>query len=134
MIYTIHRYPAELIDVMCLPNERRLVIRPVLPQDAAIVQAFIRNLSDRSRRNRFFRPLRELPGSLLEQFTHIDYCAHLALVAEVFEGREETIVGEARYVVGADDYTAELALAVGDAWQGRGIGRLLLERLVSRAF
>lgn len=102
MIYTIHRYPAELIDVMCLPNERRLVIRPVLPQDAAIVQAFIRNLSDHSRRNRFFRTLRELPENLLEQFTHIDYCAHLALVAEVFEGRDETIVGEARYVMGAD--------------------------------
>jgi acetyltransferase len=133
MIYSIHRYPAELIDVMHLPNERRLIIRPVLPQDAAIIQAFIRDLSERSRRNRFFRTLHELPENLLEQFTHIDYFAHMALVAEIFEDRAETIVGEARYVTGTDGHTAELALAVGDAWQGHGIGRLLLERLISRA-
>lgn len=133
MIYSIHRYPAELIDVMYLPDERRLIIRPVLPQDAAIIQAFIRDLSDRSRRNRFFRTFHELPEKLLEQFTHIDYYDHLALVAEIFEGRAETIVGEARYIRGADGHTAELALAVGDAWQGHGIGRLLLERLIARA-
>lgn len=134
MAYTIQRYPADLIDVVHLPGERRLTIRPVLPQDADILQTFVRDLSAGSRRNRFFRTFHELPQSLLDEFTSIDYRTHLALIAEVFDGDEEVVVGEARYAVGPDGRSAELALAVGDPWQGRGIGLLLVRRLVARAF
>src|SRR5207253_5030087 len=45
---------------------------------------------------------------------------------------EERVIGEARYVV-TEPGTAEFALAVADAWQGQGIGRLLLSRLERRA-
>jgi acetyltransferase len=134
MFYKINRYPAELIDVVRLPDERRLIVRPVLPQDAPLVREFFFHaLSDQSRRNRFFRMVRELPPGLLEQFTQIDYCTHVALVAEIFENGSETIVGEARYVTGVDPHAAELAIAVGDEWQRRGIGRLLLLRLLAWA-
>jgi acetyltransferase len=133
MTYTIHRYPAELIDVVHLVDGRRITLRPVLPQDAGVLQAFVKGLSNASRRNRFFRSLHELPEDLLDRFTSIDYEHHLALVAEVFAGGVETIIGEARYVVDEDGTSAEFALAVADAWQGRGIGTLLLERLVAKA-
>jgi GNAT superfamily N-acetyltransferase len=132
MTYTIHRYPAELIDVVHLVDGRRITVRPVLPQDADILQAFVRGLSDESRRNRFFRTLHELPGDLLARFTQVDYRRHVALVAEVFDQGVETIVGEARYVV-EDDESAEFAVAVADLWQGRGIGALLLQRLSDQA-
>ena len=33
MLYQIHHYPADLIDVVRLPGGRRILIRPVLPQD-----------------------------------------------------------------------------------------------------
>jgi hypothetical protein len=33
MTYQIHRYPAELVDVVHLSDGARVVIRPVLPQD-----------------------------------------------------------------------------------------------------
>jgi GNAT superfamily N-acetyltransferase len=133
MTYTIHRYPAELIDVVHLVDGRRITVRPVLPQDADILQAFVRELSDQSRRNRFFRALHELPGDLLARFTQVDYRRHLALVAEVFDRGVETIVGEARYVVEDDLESAEFAVAVADLWQGRGIGALLLQRLSAQA-
>jgi acetyltransferase len=133
MTYIIHRYPAELIDVVHLVAGGRITVRPVLPQDADVLQAFVRDLSPASRRNRFFRALNELPADVLDAFTHIDYRGHLALVAEVFQGSEETVVGEARYVVREDGNSAEFALAVADAWQGRGVGSLLLERLAARA-
>lgn len=133
MTYTIHCYPAELIDVLHLVDGRRITVRPVLPQDADIMQAFVRDLSDASRRNRFFRTLHELPEDLLARFTQVDYRQHLALVAEVFDGGVETIVGEARYVVEDDPAVAEFAIAVADDWQGRGIGALLLRRLSAQA-
>lgn len=133
MTYTIYRYPAELIDVVHLRDGERITIRPILPQDAAIMQAFVQTLSDGARRNRFFRTLRELPADLLRRFTQVDYHQHLALVAEVFTEAGETIVGEGRYVMDEGGAGAEFAVAVADCWQGKGIGRQLLERLEHRA-
>ena len=129
MTDTIPRYPAELIDVVRLRDGARITMRPVLPQDAAILQAFVQTLSEGARRNRFFRTLRELPADLLRRFTEVDYHQHLALVAEVSTEAGEAIVGEGRYVMDEDRRGAEFAVAVADRWQGRGIGRLLLDRL-----
>ncbi|HEX2552708.1 MAG TPA: GNAT family N-acetyltransferase [Microvirga sp.] len=133
MTYEIHRYPAELIDVVRLRDGERITLRPILPQDAEIMQTFVQTLSDGSRRNRFFRTLRELPADLLRRFTQVDYRQHLALVAEVFTDAGEVIVGEGRYVMDEDGEGAEFAVAVADGWQGKGIGRLLLERLERQA-
>lgn len=132
MTYTIHRYPAELIDVVRSRTGARITIRPVLPQDADLVAEFFRTLSSASRRNRFFRTLVELPAEMLDRFTSVDYHAHLALVATVLRDGDEVVVGEGRYVV-TEPGAAEFAVAVADAWQGQGIGRQLLGRLAGRA-
>src|SRR5918912_47235 len=88
MTYMIHGYPAELIDIVEGAAGERILVRPVLPQDAEPMQAFVRGLSPQSRRNRFFRMLRELPPVLLGEFTSVDYHSHLALLASVLvEGR-----------------------------------------------
>ena len=78
--------------------------------------------------------LNELPETLAERFAVIDYRSHLALLAEVFEGGRETMIGEARYVVDArDPETCEFAIAVADDWQASGIARALLDRLERQA-
>ena len=84
MIYQIHRYPADLIDVVRLGGGERIVIRPVLPQDEDLTGAFFRSLSGAARYDRFMTPMRDLPPELLQRFTHVDYADHVALVAEVF--------------------------------------------------
>jgi acetyltransferase len=132
MTYTIHRYPAEMIDVVLTPRGEPVTVRPVLPQDADLMQAFVRGLSDGSRRSRFFRALRELPSELLERFTSLDYDRHMALIAEVLVDGEEVVIGDARYVRDGPA-SAEFAVAVADAWRRQGIGRLLLSRLARRA-
>jgi acetyltransferase len=131
MTYLIDRYPAELIDIVHSPGGTRILVRPVLPQDAELIQAFFQGLSPQSRRNRFFRTVVELPASLLRSFTSIDYHDHLALLASVLVDGEEVAIAEARYILSREG--AEFALAVADHWQGQGIGRLLLERLECRA-
>ena len=79
--------------------------------------------------------LNDLPETLAERFTSIDYRTHLALLAEVFdEGGHETMIGEARYVVDERDPTScEFAIAVADDWQASGIARALLARLERQA-
>lgn len=133
MTYTIHRYPAELIEIVHLADSRHVTVRPILPQDADLLQTFFRNLSDESRWNRFHRALHELPLNLLHQFTNIDYDTHLALLAEVFVDGSEVILGETRYVCREDPTCAEFAVTVDDKWQGKGLGRLLLSLLEGRA-
>jgi RimJ/RimL family protein N-acetyltransferase len=133
MTYTIHRYPAELIDIVHVADCPRVTLRPILPQDAELMQSFFRTLSDESRQNRFHRALHELPTSLLNQFTNVDYDTHLALLAEVFVDGSEVIVGEARYIRDEDPARAEFAMAIADEWQGKGLGWLLLSFLEGRA-
>src|SRR5262245_28787477 len=133
MLYQIHRYPAELIDVVRL-HGRRLVIRPVLPQDEDLTSAFFGNLPAAARYDPFMTPMRSLPREPINRFTNIDYADHLALVAEVFEGGEEVVVAEARYARLASDPTAaEFAISVAERWQGNGLAKLLLAKLACRA-
>ena len=134
MIYQIHRYPADLIDVVPLAGGQRVVIRPVLPQDADLTRAFFRNLSGAARYDRFMTPMRDLPPELLQRFTHVDYADHVALVSEVFADGRETVIAEARYVRSdVDPAAAEFAVSVAEDWQGKGLARLLLAKLVCRA-
>jgi acetyltransferase len=133
MTYQIHRYPADLIDVVRLAGGERVVIRPVLPQDDDLTGAFFRNLSAPARYDRFMTSMRELPPDLLRRFTQVDYASHLALVAEVFAGGRETVVAEARYVRRADPTVAEFAVSVAEPWQGKKLASLMLGKLSCRA-
>src|SRR5262249_53033571 len=132
MTYQIHRYPADLIDVVQLGGER-VVISPVLPQDADLTEAFFSNLSPRARHQRFLSPMRLLPPGLVERLTDIDYSQHLALVAEVFAGGRETVIAEARYARLPDAESAEFAISVAEAGQGQGLARRLEKKQIERA-
>ena len=125
----IHPYPTELEGEIRLRDGARLPVRPMRPEDVELELAFFRGLSERSRYQRFMQQLSELPPRLLARFTQLDYDRELALVA-LDEGR---FVSVGRYAPNPDGTTAEFALTVADEWQGKGIGRALLERLCSSA-
>jgi acetyltransferase len=132
----VHRYPTALVDRVQLGDGRRLTIRPVLPQDAPLQQAFVRSLSPAARYLRFHGPLKELPEETLRYMTDVDYESHLALLAtSVDAGGREFQVAEARWVRRDEDEadTADFALAVADDWQRVGLGRLLLGALADSA-
>jgi GNAT superfamily N-acetyltransferase len=131
--YRIHRYPSLLIDRVSLADGRVVTLRPVLPQDADAEQTFVSALSPQSRRRRFHGAINELPETVLEAMTAIDYQQQLALVAEaVGDDGEARLVADARYVVTEPGH-ADFAIAVADDWQGLGLGRTLLQRLAREA-
>jgi acetyltransferase len=57
----------------------------------------------------------------------------MALAATTMLGGKETLIGVARYVLDRVNPSAEFAIVVADAWQGRGIGKRLLGELISIA-
>jgi acetyltransferase len=133
VIYQIHRYPVDLIDVVHLGVTGRVIIRPVLPQDQDLTARFFRDLSQSARYDRFLSPARQLPEDLLRRFTQVDYADHCALVAEVFADGAESVVGDARYVRTPNEPSAEFAVAVAEPWQGKGLASRMLATLMLQA-
>lgn len=125
----IHPYPTLLVSHWQLPDGTDVTIRPIRPEDAEIEQAFIRNLSERSRYYRFMQSIRELTPQMLARFTQIDYDREMALVA-VIAGRE---VGVARYITNPDGESCEFAIVVADEWQRRGIAHRFMAQLMEIA-
>ena len=95
-----------------------------------MVQAFVRNLSDESRYNRFMSSIKQLSQQVLVRFTQLDYDREmaLALVYTNEDGREE-VLGMSRYVTDPDMEVCEFAISIADKWQGRGVGTILMQKL-----
>ena len=116
-----------------LRDGTEVVIRPIGPQDAEREQAFVRGLSPESRYFRFMNTLRELSPEMLNRFTHPDPAREVALVALVGAADASREIGVARCVLGPDRDSAEFAIVVADAYQGKGLGSLLMRELMDHA-
>jgi acetyltransferase len=128
----IHPYPIELIGDVALRDGTLLHVRPIRPEDADLESAFVNGLSEQTRYFRFFYRLAELTPSMLARFTQVDYDRELALVALApgDDAARQVFVGVARYIANPDRTSAEFAVVVADAWQRRGVARVLMRGLI----
>ena len=110
-----------------------IFIRPIRPEDALLLIELFESLSPRSVYMRFFTPLKRLSHSMLARFTQIDYDREIALVALTEGSVVEKMLGVARVISESNQKRAEFSVAVGDAWQGKGIGAALLKRCLTIA-
>lgn len=136
----IHPYPRRLVQNMVADRLGQWQLRPIRPEDAVLLQEFIRDLSDESRYMRFVSMLRELTPKMLARYTRIDYDREVALVATVQianpENRgllRERIIGFAHYLRNPDGQGAEYALVIADDCQRQGIGAALMRSLIDLA-
>ena len=106
-----------------------IYVRAIRPDDRDRLLRHFRELSEQSVYHRFFGVKRTLSDAELVGMTDLDFVTHVGLVATLGEGSEERFIGVARYVRGADPTRAEVAFAVIDEHQGRGIATVLLEHL-----
>jgi ribosomal protein S18 acetylase RimI-like enzyme len=117
---------------MTLADGARLRVRPIDRADRDPLSETFERLSAQSRHHRFLGPKPRLSTRELEYLTDVDHVTHEALVA--IDETTGQIVGVGRYATGDGGGTvADIALAVADAWQRRGIGHALAVRLVERA-
>jgi acetyltransferase len=109
-----------------------LEIRPLAAADRDRLADAFAGLSERTRYERFLGPKPRLSEAELRFLCDVDHRRHEALAAiDPSDGR---IVGVARYVTWPDrPGTADVAFVVADAWQGQGIGTLLMCRLLAVA-
>jgi GNAT superfamily N-acetyltransferase len=118
-----------------LADGTRVVIRVVRPDDKFLLAQGFANLSPTSRYLRFFTAKQELTELELARLTEFDGVDRLAVgaVRELPDGRREGL-GIARFARNpAVPTMAEAAVTVADAFQGKGLGTLLLARLADAA-
>ena len=118
--------------IIRLTDGRRVTLRIARPEDVSAVQQFVRGLSERSRRNRFLAPVRELSPDQLDRVTRSRPPGELAFVGEATEGAKSRIVAMAQYAA-CEPLEAEFAIVVDDAWQRQGLGIQLLGVLAEHA-
>lgn len=131
---SIMPYPTRMVKQVKLKDGTPVVIRPVRPEDAQMQQAFVRNLSEESRYNRYMSSIKQLSQTMLVRFTQLDYDREMALavIRETGDGGEEQLA-VARFITDPDNEGCEFALEVADDWQGHGIGYLLMSDLFDAA-
>ena len=118
------------METVRLRDGSEVQIRPVEPGDKDAVRRGFEQLGPESRYKRFLSPVARLTDAQLQYLTDVDHHDHEALVALA----DGTGVGVGRFVrLEPGSRRAEVAVAVVDDWQGRGLGTVLLDRLSERA-
>lgn len=129
----ISPYPRQFECERQVRAGRRLLIRPIKPEDGDLFLELFQGLSPTSVYFRFFSHLKELSAEMLAMLTQVDYDRHLALVALDTDEAEQKMLGVARIIGNPDLIHCEFSVLVGDAWQGQGIGAQLLLCLLQAA-
>lgn len=126
-----------------------VTLRTLRREDIDIEAAFLSGLSPETRHNRLLGGMIQITRAYLERLTTVDFSRDMALVAVLMLDGREVLIGVARYVLEAEGSAVleaggrdvkegegracEFALVVADAWQGHGIGRRMLEKLIAVA-
>jgi acetyltransferase len=126
----VRPYPAALEERVTLDGTE-LLLRPIRPEDGERFAAFYADASPADLRLRFFLARKEVPHSELARYCQIDYDRDMTFVALAPEAGSATrMAGEVRAVCDPDNRQAEFAIQVAGAWQHRGLGTLLLAKLL----
>ncbi|WP_027009994.1 GNAT family N-acetyltransferase [Conchiformibius kuhniae] len=123
-------YPADAEETLLLPDTPPLHLRPLRPEDAALIARLAAAQSEESRYRRFMTRLPVLPAALLARLCRPDYRREFALL---LHDDAHTPLATAGYSADACLHTCEFGISVADTLQGKGIGKLLMQRLINRA-
>lgn len=127
-------YPEDLETYRTTKTGLEILLRPVKIRDEPLLKDFFYSLSDNTLYHRFISSRKDMPHDRLQEFVIIDYTKQMVILAVIKEEEEEEeekerIIGMGQYYVDEVTHTADVAFAVRDDYQGKGIGTELLSYL-----
>jgi len=122
-------YPEELETYRTTRTGFEILLRPVKMSDEPLVKDLFYSLSEDSMYRRFISLRRDMPHERLQRFVIIDYTKEMEILAVVHDGEREEIVGIGQYSLEESTHMAEVAFAVMDKYQNKGVGEELLSYL-----
>jgi GNAT superfamily N-acetyltransferase len=129
-------HPPDLVAgdrwIETLRDGRRVLIRPIRPNDVARNAQFIAKLSPPSKHYLFLGGVAQLSETALRRLCDPNYAHDAAYVALALgaHGEAGEQVGICRYASADPIKGAEISVAVADAWQHQGLGKILLRHLI----
>ena len=116
--------------VVELRDRTKVHLRPIVPEDEPLLHEAVAAMSERTVYFRFFSPIKRMSDALAHRLAVVDYNDRFAIVATTHNPTsKERIVGVARYDRALGTDVAEVAVAVIDEFQRRGLGGQLLAEL-----
>lgn len=125
----ICHYPQELEKSIALKDSSQCLYRPILPEDEPVLKHFIDRVTKEDLYYRYFYEINEFTHDDLANMTQIYYDREMTFVAV----RGEEIIGVTRPISDPDNTDAEFAVLVHSDLKGLGLGRQLLEKMISYA-
>ena len=122
-------YPEELETFRTTKTGLQIFIRPVKISDETLLKDFFYSLSDTSLHKRFLSLRKDMPHERLQDFVVIDYTKEVLLLVITGDQGNQLIAAVGQYGIDESTHTAEVAFAVRDDQQNRGIGFELLKYL-----
>jgi acetyltransferase len=131
----VRAYPSRYVSPWTMKDGGHVTIRPIRPEDEPLMVRFHETLSERSVYLRYFHLMnleQRVTHERLTRICFIDYDREMALVAvrRNPETGESEILGVGRLMKIHGTREAEIAVLISDNWQGRGLGKELLARLL----
>jgi len=109
---------------------QKILLRPIMAEDEPRHREFLNNLSEDSKRFRFFNAIENFDAKFARHFTQIDYERETAIIAEIEIKGAKTTIGASRLIEEEPNVTAEFAIVVADAWQNKGLGKKLTDHMI----
>jgi len=119
-------YPEELETHRTTRTGLEILLRPVKISDESLLKDFFYSLSDQSLYRRFMSTRKDMPHERLQEYVIIDYTKGMAILAALESNDTEIVVGLSQYWIDEAMHIADVAFAVRDDYQDKGIGGILL--------
>jgi acyl-CoA hydrolase/GNAT superfamily N-acetyltransferase len=126
-------YPADLETLLTTNRGQEVLFRSVKVSDEPLLKEFFYSLSDRSMSLRFSSNRRDMPHERLKEFTVIDHTSEMEILAILPDEVREQVVGVGWWYADRVSHIAEVAFAVKDEYQNKGVGTALLSYLTDLA-
>lgn len=129
-LQTLFTLPPKQTELFISRQGEVIDVRAVLPEDAPLIQDFVRQLSSQARKSRFMLASQELPITLLTQFSQPDFALEHAFIALDKAGKIQGLVQTA--MVSHPD-ECEFGIVVSEAMQGQGLAYFLMQTVIKAA-
>jgi acetyltransferase len=122
-------YPQYLETVERTRDGAAVRMRPLRPEDEPLLHDLAAHMNHEDLRLRFFTPVRGLTHLVAARLSQLDYDREMGLIVE----RDGVALGVVHFFADPDNLSAEYAIAVRSDWKGRGVGYLLMSRIIEIA-
>ena len=126
----IKPYPAKYMTECMIRDGKKVLLRPIRPEDELLVADLFRTFSDKTMRLRFFQIIKEISHETSARYCNIDYDREMTVVAERTEEGTRKIIAMVRLIMQPDGERGEIAVVVGDPWQNLGLGSKMLDHII----